>query len=837
MPQTFHPGDREAGVVSVVIVNYRGVEDTLTCIRGLAELDWAEDRLEIVVVDNASGDGSAETIRTQAPHVVLVASEENTGFAGGCNLGVRRSRGEYVALINSDARPDRRWLAEAVAVLKSETSVGAVASKVLDWAGEKVDYVGGGVNFQGQGYKLEAGRPDSDEWSTPRDVLFFTGSAAVLRVSAFADAGGFDEQFFMFYEDVDLGWRLNLLGHRVRYVPSSLVFHRHHASIEKFGSYRERYLLERNALLTLYKNLGEDGLHAALAPALMLAVHNAMLLGGEDPTALDLQRTTSGDREPAMSVDKLTMSAVHAIDYLATHLTSVEAQRREIQGSRLLADDAVPGLLAGMLQPASPFAEFGPVWRSAVDTFGLEGHFSVRRKIAVITADTLAPSMAGPAIRAFHIAEELAAEHDVRLASTTACSISPATVSASFVNESRLRLLVDWADIIVFQGFILQAAPWIADTDKILVVDIYDPIHLEQLEQTREDTYDQRELWVTATTNSLNRDLRRGDFFMCASEEQRHFWLGQLAGMNRLNPLNYDRDSSLHSLLSVVPFGMAAEDPVRTAPAIRGKVPGIGPDDKVILWAGGVYNWFDPVTLVKAVHRLSETRPDVKLYFMGMKHPNPHVPEMKVAWETRQTADELGMTGQHVFFNDTWVDYDQRQNYLLDADLGVSTHFQHVETTFSFRTRMLDYLWAGLPIVATEGDSFGRLIESEGLGLTVPERDVTALADALERVLYDQEFRSTSIENVQRVREQFRWRSALAPLVAFCRDAHRAADLQTQAHDRARLGVVVPAITGSIVRRNIAYARARRAEVGVGGMIKHGAVKAGRLARRGVQRV
>jgi GT2 family glycosyltransferase len=834
--QVRHASDRRPGVVSVVIVNYRGAADTLTCLEGLKNLEWPSDALEIIVVDNASGDDSVEQLTTHAPHVTLIPSRENTGFAGGCNLGIAHSNGEYVALINSDARPDPRWLSEAVAVLRSEASVGAVASKVLDWAGEKVDFVAGGVNFQGQGYKLEADRPDTDEWSTARDVLFFTGSAAVLRASAVEEIGGFDEQYFMFFEDVDLGWRLNLRGHRVRYVPTSLVFHRHHASIEKFGSYRERYLLERNGLLTIYKNLGDDALRAALAPAMLLAVHNAMLLGNEDPTALDLARTPTGDEESHSLVDKRALASMHAIDYLATHLDQLHEQRVAIQSSRTLADNAVPGLLSGMLQSVSPFAEFAGPWNTAIRVFGLDEQFSVRRRILVVTADTLAPSMAGPAIRAYHIAMALAEEHDVRLVSTTACTLEGKAVQTALVNDSQLRQMVDWCDIIIFQGFVIEQSPWIAETDKIIVVDIYDPIHLEQLEQTRDDASARRDLILNATTNSLNRDLSRGDFFMCASEEQRHFWLGQLAGMKRLNPANYDRDPSLRSLLDVCPFGMATDDPVRTGPGIRGVVPGISTDDKVILWAGGVYNWFDPVTLVRAVAVLSNRREGVRLYFMGMKHPNPNVPEMRVAWETRQVADQLGLTGSHVFFNDTWVDYDQRQNYLLDANLGVSTHSLHVETTFSFRTRMLDYLWAGLPIVATEGDSFARLIESRGLGLTVPERDVDALADALERALFDEEFRSAAQKNVHEVREQFRWHNVLAPLVAFCRDARRAADLVQQEQERRSKARSAGSATGGSLRRNLFYAHARYTEGGLMGATRYGVAKARRLIVRGVQR-
>jgi hypothetical protein len=149
---------------------------------------------------------------------------------------------------------------------------------------------------------------------------------------------------------------------------------------------------------------------------------------------------------------------------------------------------------------------------------------------------------------------------------------------------------------------------------------------------------------------------------------------------------------------------------------------------------------------------------------------------MAVVQKTRQLAADLGLTGKNVFFNDSWVDLDDRQNYLLEADVGVSTHFDHIETTFSFRTRILDYLWASLPIVTTRGDSFGDLVEKEGLGVSVPERDVDALADALERMLYDVPARKAAQQAVARVRERFTWEETLRPLVEFCRDPHPAAD-------------------------------------------------------------
>ena len=115
---------------------------------------------------------------------------------------------------------------------------------------------------------------------------------------------------------------------------------------------------------------------------------------------------------------------------------------------------------------------------------------------------------------------------------------------------------------------------------------------------------------------------------------------------------------------------------------------------------------------------------------------------MQMAIDARALADELGLAGRNVFFNEGWVDYSERQNFLLEANVGVTVHFDSAETRFSFRTRALDYLWAGLPIVATDGDAFAELIEREGLGLTVPAEDPEALEEALYRLLTDWELGS-----------------------------------------------------------------------------------------------
>ena len=400
-----------------------------------------------------------------------------------------------------------------------------------------------------------------------------------------------------------------------------------------------------------------------------------------------------------------------------------------------------------------------------------------RRRILVATGDVLEAKMAGPAIRAWQIALALSREHDVHLVSTLACNLEHPRFAVSLVDDPGLTALVEWCDVVVFQGNLMAQHPTLRETDKVVVADIYDPFHLEVLEQARDLAPENRLSVGRATVRVLNEQLQRGDFFLCASEKQRDFWLGQLAAVGRINLATYDEDESLRRLIAVVPFGVGDEPPTYSRPVLKGVVPGIGADDKVVLWGGGVYNWFDPLTLLHAVGRLRDRVPNLRLYFLGLRHPNPHVGEMRMAVSTRALADELGLTGVHVFFNEDWVPYEERQSYLLEADVGVSTHLDHVETAFSFRTRILDYFWAGLPVLCTAGDALATLVDERGAGLVVPASDVDALEEALFRLLTDdvlaRECRKASAD----LAAELRWAQVLEPLVEFCRQPRRAPDL------------------------------------------------------------
>ncbi|OLR90440.1 glycosyltransferase [Actinokineospora bangkokensis] len=789
-------------VVSVVVVNYRGAEDTITCVRGLRDgVDYPAERLQVIVVDNGAHD--AERL-AGVEGVDLVVSPENLGFAGGCNLGVESARGSVLAFLNNDARPDPQWVRAAVRVLAEQPDVAAVASKVLDWEGGTVDFVDAGLTWFGMGYKRHAGQPDTGEHDAPRDVLFATGSAMFVRAGAYRELGGFDERFFMFYEDVDLGWRLNLRGWRVRFEPTSLTYHRHHASMSKVDSddgARELFLLERNALMALYKNVSDETLAKALPAALALAVRRATARGDLDATALEITRggpTTQPVSGPALA-------GILAVDQFVELLPQlVEARARE-QASRVRGDADIVPLMRRAMEPAYPLPRYLAAHDILVEAFGLEEAFGARRKVLVITGDAISDRMAGPAIRAWNMADVLGAEHEVRLVTVNPlCAPPPAPFPVLGSKPRELTAHVDWADVVVLQGHALEMVPALksAGSTKLVVCDVYDPMHLELLEQGKDSVAEQRALDLVGVTKVLNTQLERGDFFLCASERQRHFWLGHLMSLGRLTPEVYDTDPTLRSFLGVVPFGLPGKPPQQSAHPVKGEL--VGARDKVVLWAGGVYSWFDPLTLVSAIGELAGRRPDVRLVFLGMKHPNPEVPEMDIGARVRARSQQLGLTGTHVFFNETWVPYDRRQDWLLDADAGVTTHFEHVETTFAFRTRVLDYLWAGLPIVTTDGDAFADLVRAEGLGVVVPAEDTAALAAALERVLYDEAFAAACRERIAVVAERFTWENVLAPLTAYCRDPRPAADRLPGAEPLVERA---PLSRAETVRRDLALVR------------------------------
>jgi hypothetical protein len=164
----------------------------------------------------------------------------------------------------------------------------------------------------------------------------------------------------------------------------------------------------------------------------------------------------------------------------------------------------------------------------------------------------------------------------------------------------------------------------------------------------------------------------------------------------------------------------------------------------------------------------------VRLFFPGPRHPyQEFVPDMAMRQRAVQLSETLGLSGRNVFWGE-WVPYHERQNYLLEADVGCSLHVESLESYFAFRTRILDYIWAGLPMVVTRGDEASEWVERYGLGVVVDYQDVEGVAEAITRLLSTP--REASQERFERARQDRSWEQSARPLVRFCLDPRRAPD-------------------------------------------------------------
>jgi glycosyltransferase involved in cell wall biosynthesis len=395
------------------------------------------------------------------------------------------------------------------------------------------------------------------------------------------------------------------------------------------------------------------------------------------------------------------------------------------------------------------------------------------QRVLIITHDVVGENMAGPAIRCWEFAHVLARETRVTLATPHPTSLSPDTFELVQYDTERLRRLASESDVIVLSGSSLWHFPFLKTLDTPLVVDIYDPFLLESLPMLSRLPDAERGRRHRDTLNALTDLLVWGDFFVCSSEKQRDYWLGWLNAVDRINPLTYDGDPSLRRLIDVVAFGLPSVPPAHTHATLKGVRPGIGPTDHVVVWGGGVYNWFDPLTLIRAMGHISAQRDDVKLVFLGIRHPNPDAGGSEMAEQAVALSQELGLYEKSIFFND-WTPYDERQNYLLEADVGVSLHFAHLETHFSFRTRLLDYIWTALPIIVTRGDVLSALVEQHRLGWVVDYENVDdVVAAILESAdASHSEFR----DRFAAVASQLHWDVVMEPLAAFCQEPWCAPD-------------------------------------------------------------
>lgn len=392
-----------------------------------------------------------------------------------------------------------------------------------------------------------------------------------------------------------------------------------------------------------------------------------------------------------------------------------------------------------------------------------------RPRVLVLSSATVGRKMLGAAIRPYELTRALARDNDVVLAMPHAPDEGPVDVRWTvFAHQdpATLRPLLARADAVVAQPQWPAVTRELARSGKRLIFDLYVPEPFELLEAHAGKRPSVRAGWQALALDRLDDALRVGHHLVCASERQRDLWIGLLLGARVLRPPIYDRDPDLRAMIDVVALGVPVEPPrAISGRGMRAALPQLGPQQEIVLWNGGIWSWLDAASAIEAMALLRERRPSARLVFMGR---GSHEAGRRTAADAEALARRLGLLGETVFLHDGWVPYEERASWLLEADCAVSCHVDHLETRFSVRTRLMDCLWAGLPVVCTSGDDLAARVAGDDLGVVVPERDPAAIAAGLERVL--DRGRRAYEPALARAAAEYSWSRVVAPITAWVAD-------------------------------------------------------------------
>lgn len=310
-----------------------------------------------------------------------------------------------------------------------------------------------------------------------------------------------------------------------------------------------------------------------------------------------------------------------------------------------------------------------------------------RPRLLICSQEPLGEQITGPGIRVVELAAAARAVADVVVAAPAGGDVAhhphdPGPLRAALRDADVLLTGPLWPRHVA--AVRAAGVPWVCD--------LYVPEPLETLEHFR-DRPRLRRLMNAFAVDRTEDALARAALVLCASERQRDLLTGALLAARSITPTAYDADPTLGDRIAILPFGVPDAPPAPAGHPLRERF-GIAADATVVLWNGGTWPWLDPAAAERAV--LAQPR-DVHLVFMG-------------------GADARVTPGPRVHVNTDWVPYAARGGWLLDADVVISAHHDHLETRFSYRTRLLDALWAGLPIVCAGGDDLAALVEREDLG-------------------------------------------------------------------------------------------------------------------------
>ncbi len=737
--------------VTLIVLNYNGMEHLPACFNSLRKLDYPSDRLELMMVDNASRDGSVDYVRSHHPGVRVVQSDENLGFAGGNNLGAREATGEHVIFLNNDMAVDSAFVTALVEALQGDSEAVSAGAKILNWDGTRFDFAGSICNLAGWGAQVGFHETyDPERYTEPTPILFACGGAMIIDRHVFLDLGGFDEDYFIYFEDIDLGWRLWLLGHKVVFAPDAVTYHRHHGTMERFPSYRKAVLYNRNALASVFKNYSDENLARVLPTALFLTaagvVEEAVDTGRLDLESFSITSKKKMDRKP-VSLQKANVSSLVAVQQFATDLPRWTDKRHAVQSRRKRSDEEIAHLFRPYFPPTP--------WRwpntaySVTDALGVQDLFAVApRRVLVVSPDVLPyPGLptVGSGLRAWALGHGLKAKgHDVVFSMPRHAvdryedQVPPEAAGLAWGPE-RLGDVVRRV-----QPDLVLACCWPTLTELLnrptvpVVLDQHGPHMLERRYQAfgEEDDNAAEKL----------RALRMADYFTCAGERQLGYFQGWL---ERAGWSEQERASRCAS----VPVSLSPEVPAHHS----------GPE-LTFVFGGMFLPWQDPAVGLEVLVAELERRQAGKLLLFGGTHPVTPIDGgvMDGLAERLEQSPRVVAAGL--------VSHQELMETYARAHVAIDVLKRNPERELAFTTRTVEYLWCGLPVIYNDYAELADHIREYEAGWTVDPEDRDAIATVISGIFDHPEQVEERGRNAQRlVRERLAWDRTITPIDQFVR--------------------------------------------------------------------
>lgn len=328
-------------LVSIIIPHWNGADVIDECLKSIQKSTYGD--YEMIVVDNNSSDDSVNYIRSNFTNVKVLENSKNEGYAGGCNRGAEIAKGQYLLFLNNDTIQDKNWIEPLVTLLEKDNKIAAVQPKILNYYNKNLfDYAGGaGGKIDIFGFPFARGRIfneqeiDEKQYDSIEEVFWSSGTAFLVRKTAFEDVGKFDEMFFAHMEEIDLCWRFHLAGYTVYAEPKSVIYHKNAVSLP-MHSEQKYYLNHRNSLIMLFTNY-----------TVPLSVYILPIRWALDVVAM-IYALIFGDWKHIKAINR-------AHFWIATHLMQIYRKRKSINPIRREKDR---NILAKMYRGSIVFSHY-----------------------------------------------------------------------------------------------------------------------------------------------------------------------------------------------------------------------------------------------------------------------------------------------------------------------------------------------------------------------------------------------------------------------------------------------------------------------------------------------